>query len=61
MDWVKEVLQDPYLYSCIHWYPKKVFVQVDGGRWIQWVDEPWTGDDLWETWVEYFIYSIASY
>jgi len=34
MDWVKEVLQDPYLYSCIHWYPEKVFVQVDGSRCI---------------------------
>ena len=56
MDWIKEVLQNPYLYSHIHWYPERVFVQDDDGRWMQRVDEPWTGDDLWGAWVKYFIY-----
>ena len=60
MDWVKEVLQNPYLYSHIHWYPKRVFVRDDDGRWMWQVDEPWTGDDLWGAWVEYFIYLFCS-
>ena len=51
MDWVKEVLQDSYLYNYIHWYPEKVFVHDRNNQWIWHVDEPWTGDDLWDVWV----------
>jgi len=63
MDWVNEVLQDPYLYCYVHWYPKKVFVQHGDSKWIWCIDEPWTGDELWDAWVEYFyfVYSIASF
>jgi len=61
MDWVKEVLQDPYLYHYIHWYPERVFVRHGDSGWIWCIDEPWTGDDLWDAWVKYLIYSIASF
>ena len=40
MDWIKEVLQDPYLYHYVHWYPERVFVLHGDGRWIQHIDEP---------------------
>ena len=61
IDWVKEVLQDPYLYRYVHWYPERVFVRHGDSRWIRHIDEPWTGDDLWDAWVKYLIYSIASF
>ena len=51
MGWIKEVLQDPYLSSYIHWYPEKVFIRDSDGRWIWCVDKPWTVDDLWDAWV----------
>ena len=61
MGWIKEVLQDPYLSSYIHWYLEKVFICDNNGRWMWHVDEPWTADDLWDMWVSIFPLGVYIY
>jgi hypothetical protein len=50
MSWIKGVLQDPFLFGSVHWCPEKIFSK-ENGNWIRCVDEPWTGDELWDAWV----------
>ncbi|KAG9023501.1 hypothetical protein FS837_005781, partial [Tulasnella sp. UAMH 9824] len=46
-DWVSAVVKDPVLLPYFQWYPVKKY-HIVGKREVQYVDEPWSGQDWWE-------------
>ncbi|KAG9041259.1 hypothetical protein FS837_012488 [Tulasnella sp. UAMH 9824] len=46
-DWVSAVVKDPVLLPHFQWYPVKKY-HIVGNREVQYVDEPWSGQDWWD-------------
>ena len=46
MDWVMNILKDPYLLMVCEWDTVKLD-KFDGKEWVHFMDEPWTGMHMW--------------
>ncbi|KIO23838.1 hypothetical protein M407DRAFT_26763 [Tulasnella calospora MUT 4182] len=46
-DWDSAIVKDPVLLPYFQWYPVKKY-HIIGNREVQYVDEPWSGQDWWE-------------
>lgn len=46
-EWALEIVRSPTLCHRINWDPVRNYIW-DGNAWEHFIDEPWTGDLLWE-------------
>lgn len=46
-DWVSAIVKDPVLFPHFQWHPIRKY-HIFGEREVQYIDEPWSGQEWWE-------------